>query len=173
MIARNRSPEGRANSAANGRSPANLARLAALKRSPEGRANSAATGRIVGNSPANLARLIAYNQSPEGRASSVAAGRITTHGLTQHPLYQTWTDMMRRCYNPARGDYGHYGGRGITVWQPWHDVTVFIADITQMLGPRTDGMTLDRFPDNDGNYEPGNVRWATRAQQRANQRQAS
>ena len=90
-----------------------------------------------------------------------------THGLTRHYMYRTWANMLRRCENPQDHFYYRYGGRGITVCERWHDVKLFIADIESLLGFRPPGMTLDR-KDNDGNYEPGNVRWATAAEQVAN-----
>jgi hypothetical protein len=124
-----------------------------------------------GSSPANLERLAAHSRSPDGQAIRAAMQRGNiTHGLAGHPLYVTWQNMMRRCYSPGNKAYRNYGGRGITVCDRWHDVAAFVADIMRLLGPRPDGMTLDRWPDNDGNYEPGNVRWATREQQRANMR---
>jgi hypothetical protein len=87
----------------------------------------------------------------------------------RNPLYTTWQSMMARCYNPGHQAYHNYGGRGIGVWGPWHDHARFAADIVRDLGPRPEGMTLDRAG-NDGDYEPGNLRWATPAEQRANQR---
>lgn len=75
--------------------------------------------------------------------------------------------MMRRCYSPKNPKYRRYGGRGIGVCAPWHDVAVFVADIEREIGVRPARMTLDRR-DNDGNYEPGNVRWATPLGQAAN-----
>jgi hypothetical protein len=89
------------------------------------------------------------------------------HGLHAHPLYDTWSTMMRRCYSPKNPKYNRYGGRGIGVYEPWHDVAAFVADIERLLGERPEGCTLDR-KDNDGNYEPGNVRWATALEQTAN-----
>ena len=94
-----------------------------------------------------------------------------SHGLSGHPLYETWHGMMMRCYDSNHAYYQHYGGRGIQVCAQWHDPARFIADIEAVIGPRPDGMTLDR-PSNDGNYEPGNVRWATRSQQSRNRRPA-
>lgn len=91
----------------------------------------------------------------------------TTHGLHSHPLYGTWHQMLQRCENPAHTGYRYYGAKGRSVCARWHDVALFIGDIERILGPRPDGMTLDRI-DNDGDYEPGNVRWATAAQQVAN-----
>jgi len=98
----------------------------------------------------------------------------TVHGLSRarsqgkHPLYDTWRMMMARCYSTSHEYYGRYGGRGIVVCKRWHDPAVFISDIERLLGPRPNGCSLDRYPDNDGNYEEGNVRWATPVQQRHN-----
>lgn len=89
------------------------------------------------------------------------------HRLSEHPLYKTWCDMVARCERPGHTSYRRYGARGIRVFERWHDVGAFIADIEATIGPRPDGMSLDRI-DNDGNYEPGNVRWATWKQQARN-----
>jgi hypothetical protein len=76
--------------------------------------------------------------------------------------------MKQRCYNPNNRNFPNYGGRGITVCAAWRDdFAAFLHD----MGPRpSPDHSLDRFPDNDGNYEPGNVRWATPDQQRGNMR---
>jgi hypothetical protein len=88
-----------------------------------------------------------------------------------HPLYSTWAGMMTRCFNPnAVAAYRNYGARGITVCPAWRDFAVFAREIEAEIGPKPHpGLTLDRI-DNDGNYEPGNVRWATRKEQQANKR---
>ena len=83
-----------------------------------------------------------------------------------HALRPMWTSMMNRCYLPSQKSYTSYGGRGIAVCARWRDFWVFVADVS----PRpSKGHTLDRI-DNDGNYEHGNCRWATRTEQLRNQR---
>jgi hypothetical protein len=91
------------------------------------------------------------------------------HGMRSHLLYSTWRGMLNRCEKQRDPAWPRYGGRGITVAAEWHDGAAFVAWITENLGPRPDGCSLDRI-DNDGNYEPGNVRWATAVEQAANRR---
>jgi len=74
--------------------------------------------------------------------------------------------MRQRCFDSARAGYRDYGGRGITVCQRWNSFENFLAD----MGERPIGKTLDRFPNPDGNYEPGNCRWATPLEQARNRR---
>lgn len=80
--------------------------------------------------------------------------------------------MIDRCTNPKNKRWKRYGGRGIAVCDRWFSVADFYNDILAEIGPRPDGMSIDRR-DNDGHYEPGNVRWATSSQQRVNQRRAT
>ena len=118
-----------------------------------------------GPSEALKAQSAARFRSAEHRAVVSAASR--THGLSKHPLYHAWRIMRRRCENPTVKDYPRYGGRGIAVCAEWRDVTAFITWIEANIGPRPASRTLDRI-DNDGHYEPGNVRWATAKEQSAN-----
>jgi hypothetical protein len=99
----------------------------------------------------------------------VARATFTTHGLSDTPEYRAWAGAVKRCENPASKDFALYGGRGITVAADWrHDFAAFYRDIGPRPGP---GHSLDRI-DVNGNYKPGNVRWATPHQQRVNQRRS-
>lgn len=102
-------------------------------------------------------------------AAMRAAARNATHGLSKHPEYQTWMGMLRRCMNPKDQDWHRYGGRGITVCAQWRSTPyAFLAYCDTVLGPRPEGLTLDRI-DNARGYEPGNIRWADAITQRRNQ----
>lgn len=95
----------------------------------------------------------------------------TTHGASPYgkasPEYNTWVHMIQRCHNPSNKDYKNYGGRGIEVCEMWRDS--FEAFLL-MVGKRPfPDATIDRV-DYNGNYEPGNVRWASRAEQNLNTR---
>lgn len=95
------------------------------------------------------------------------ADRQTTHGLYGTPTYHSYRAMLARCYDVKHPQFKDYGGRGIKVCARWlESFDYFLAD----MGQRPAGRTLDRYPDSDGHYEPGNCRWATRHQQRHNRR---
>jgi len=84
----------------------------------------------------------------------------------RNSTYTTWRNMIERTANSKVPAYKNYGGRGISVCERWrHSFPNFLAD----MGECPPGLTIDRI-NNDGNYEPGNCRWATRKQQQANKR---
>jgi len=105
------------------------------------------------------------------RQVAEARQRLTKHGQaarrSRTVLYKTWAGMKARCMNPNTTGYENYGGRGIRVCPEWIDsFEAFAAHVGDRPGP---DYSIDRI-DNDGHYEPGNVRWATRAEQNRNQR---
>jgi len=89
------------------------------------------------------------------------------HGLRNHPLYATWCNMKARCDNHNHPQFKDYGGRGIAYDPAWAFFPAFLAGVGEKPFPEA---SLDRI-DNNGNYEPGNVRWADRTTQRINSRQ--
>jgi len=101
-----------------------------------------------------------------GNTSSCGCGvktAITKHGGWKKSSYNTWRAMMRRCYNSNDRDYPRWGGRGVSVYEPWQDYVTF----AQAVGEPTGAETFDRI-DTTGNYEPGNVRWVTPTTQARN-----
>lgn len=92
----------------------------------------------------------------------------------RHPAYNRWRNARQRCRNPNHPRYHDYGGRrtalcpdGIWFAEEWDDFARFLEDLGEPPGRRYDLYSLDRIC-NDGPYAPGNVRWSTQAQQRAN-----
>jgi hypothetical protein len=97
---------------------------------------------------------------------TLKAGAAATHRATKTRLYRIWAAMKRRCYNPNCQAFKYYGASGVTVCERWRgSFANFAAD----MGEVPEGTQIDRFPNQAGNYEPGNCRWATRKEQMNNQ----
>jgi hypothetical protein len=97
------------------------------------------------------------------KAEWSAKPKKIVHGMSRTPEHRAFINAKYRCTNPNVQRWEDYGGRGIKF------LFTSFAQFYAELGPRPEGKTLDRI-NNDGNYEPGNVRWATKAEQSANQR---
>lgn len=86
------------------------------------------------------------------------------HGMKGTPTYSSWAAMRARCLDKGNKDYPRWGGKGITICERWS----LFENFFEYMGERPEGMSIDRFPNRKGNYEPGNCRWATSTQQQEN-----
>lgn len=95
------------------------------------------------------------------------ASKRATHRMSGHPAHNSWKSAKARCEVPTTEGYEQYGGRGIKVCDRWQSFENFWIDMGPTWRPNR---SLDRHPNQDGNYEPGNCRWATASQQGRNRR---
>lgn len=115
-------------------------------------------------------RGIRNSQWERQKSCSIPCSGIArrTHGLTGRPEFDVWRAMIARCHSPSDPHYPRWGGRGITVCDRWRESpAAFLED----MGPRpSPNHEIDRYPDNNGNYEKSNCRWATRKENGRNTR---
>ena len=111
-----------------------------------------------------------HTQSCGCLQSETTRKRNFVHGKRKTKTYAVWGTMLQRCINPNNHKYKNYGGRGIKICDEWaNDFQAFYSHVSQLPHFGEIGYSFDRI-NNEGNYEPGNVRWATARQQRLNQR---
>lgn len=129
----------------------------------------------------NIIYKVQYPCGHEGQGVKARIIKVTkciscckvTHGLAYHPVYNIYINIIDRCYNKKCPGYKNYGERGIRMYQDWIDHPgIFVDWVEKNLGPKSNNnSSLDRI-NNDGDYRPGNLRWANATTQANNRRVA-
>ncbi len=109
-------------------------------------------------------------QSVKAGSTKCKTCAMTTHGNTGHRLYHTWLHQIRRCTEKTNKNYPYYGERGILISDEFsNDFRTWLIYVESLKGCYEPNLTVDRI-NNDGNYERGNLRWATKSEQILNSR---
>lgn len=112
--------------------------------------------------------ISSHTQSCGCLLTDILVKRNSTHRLSRRPEYVIWKGMKSRCLNKNNPAFKNYGGRGIKICVQWKNS---FSEFFKAIGKRSHPyLSIDRI-NNDGHYEPGNVRWATRTQQANNKRE--
>src|SRR5258706_5225704 len=119
-------------------------------------------------SVANRSLTAGLTKSCGCRTREATKARSIQHGMTDTPEHHIWRQMIQRCTNPNNKNFKYYGGRGIAVCDRWRAFSAFYAD----MGPKPSPSHTVERKDANGNYEPNNCVWATRAEQNLNTRAA-
>lgn len=119
----------------------------------------------------DLARLRKGRSRSCGHTIQARHGQARTGQTRPSRLYRLWVSIKQRCFNPRCESYRYYGERGITMYEGWvASFECFERDVLAEIGPHPGkGWSIDRI-NNDGDYRPGNLRWATPSEQLRNQR---
>lgn len=125
--------------------------------------------RVTGKLRINRALIcLTRTEDPIGNIEEFFEVPNRRHGMSHLPIYLNWQGMIQRCENPKHPKYPIYGARGIRVCARWKVFENFYADMGDRPSPH---YSIDRI-ENDGNYEPGNCRWATKREQLLNTRRS-
>lgn len=115
-------------------------------------------------SPARFVRIDGIRNGTSMSCGCLRLEATTKHGMWSQPIFKVWKAMISRCTNPKDKRYNRYGQRGIKICERWMSLESFIED---MGSNYKKGLTIDRI-NNNGDYEPSNCKWSTRAQQNRN-----
>lgn len=106
-----------------------------------------------------------YNLKSAITSSCGCIEKERKHEFKEPYIYDLWLHIKGRCYRQSDQAYDRYGGRGITMYEPWiNDFKSFRQWIIENLGQKSSGESIDRI-ENDGNYEPGNLKWSSAQEQ--------